>query len=682
MLSTSNYLAAALSLAVGGLALFLARSARAGKAAARPGRDVREPKQRTRESEDPTPAPPGLPAGPPAWILTVIFLSGFAALTYEIVWMRILSIITFNTVFAFTTMLAAFLTGIALGSYLLSRVVNRLDGIAFWYGALQVAIGLYALVSPLLFGQLADYFYDYQISAVTSHPSSLGFVFRQYVLALLIMLVPTILMGGAFPLALELYARATGRRSGGVGDVYASNTLGAILGSVAAGLLMVPLMGLQTSLLIAASLNLLAATIGFYFAPSSAGSFLCRQAGILSLGAAAIFLFINVDVVFSDRIAGRNRQIVFHHEDSSGVVEVWQQRNRRYLVTNRLHTEGSNIPVEIYKMKKQGYLPLLLHPDPESFVEIGLGTGIGLAPVLYEGVRSAEIVELSPGVVNAASFFTEENQNVLSHPKTHLVIEDGRSHLALTDKQYDLIVLGLFTPYRAGVGYLYTREFYRQAREKLKKKGMLFQWLASGQFTPANLELVMNTFRSVFPYVYVWEKGFYLAVLGTDQELEVDLKRFKTALGSPSIRADVAAWGLDDPYNFLASYLMGPEQVQRFVSGAGLNTEDNLRLEFSQIPVFKAAYSREFAAQNLEKLIALRQPPFPILRNFDEKERLVMLRYIQARQHALQGLIYEAKGHYELAQESFRAARKTNPKDDIAAPPVLYTTGPRIEKSE
>lgn len=600
------------------------------------------------------------------WILPLIAVSGFAALSYEVIWTRVLSIITFNTVFAFTSMLATFLTGIALGGYVYAKAMDGRRNPWTWFAALQFGIGAYALLSPWLFADLAEHFYRYQIAAAVSTTSWGVFVSKQFLLAGLIMLFPTLLMGASFPLACRIYATATGKTAAGVGDVYGSNTLGAIVGSALTGLLFIPALGLKGGLMIAASLNLLAAAAALYVGCPGGGSRWYRAAALGPVLAVLFLFVINVDVAFT-HVAGKGREIAFHHEDATGIVEVFQQNGNRWLVTNRLHAEGSNLPEAVYLQRKQGYLPLLLHPSPESVMEIGLGTGIGFTPVvLYDKVKHAEMVEISPGVVKAAALFAEESQNVLKNPKLKLKIDDGRNYLLLTPRRYDLITLGLFTPYRSGVGYLYSREFYLQCKEKLKEGGMVIQWLALSQLSLDNLKIIVNTFRSVFPYVYIWDKGYYLALMGLNHQLRVDVKSFHAALHSASIKSDLKRWELDDQYNFLASFLMGPEEVEKFARGAPINTEDRLWIEFSNLKVFKAAYSLEYAIENMTALLRYRQASFKHLRNIDAGERLRLERAFGARRYSLQGLVYEGRGMHKSAYVYFSKAESINAEDDIA----------------
>jgi spermidine synthase len=186
-----------------------------------------------------------------------------------------------------------------------------------------------------------------------------------------------------------------------------------------------------------------------------------------------------------------------------------------------------------------------------------------------------------------------------------------------------------------GVGNLYTRETYIHARERLKEDGMVVQWLALHQFSPDNLRILVNTFRSAFPFVYMWEKWHYVALVGTKNQFRIDFQKFKDAFANRSIKADLEKWKLNDPDIFLSSFLMGPEGVRKFAQDAPLNTEDRPRIEFSNMKVSKAAYSYMYAEKNLSALLKLRESPFPYIYNISDVERRKLKKDFENRRYLL-----------------------------------------------
>src|SRR5262249_29251587 len=122
-------------------------------------------------------------------------------------------------------------------------------------------------------------------------------------------------------------------------------------------------------------------------------------------------------------------------------------------------------------------------------------------------VRRTDIVEISPEVVEASTFFTPDNKNVLGKPGVRLIVGDGRSHLALTGRRYDVIVSEPSNPWMAGVSALFTREYLESARAHLKPTGVVCRWAHTYQMTPDDLRSIVGTFRTVFPEATLWRIG-------------------------------------------------------------------------------------------------------------------------------------------------------------------------------
>src|SRR6185369_13714700 len=170
-----------------------------------------------------------------------------------------------------------------------------------------------------------------------------------------------------------------------------------------------------------------------------------------------------------------------------------------------------------------GVLPVLMHRNPRELCVIGLGSGVTLASAMATGlVRRADVVEISPEVVEASELFSKENDHVLHSPAVHLVIGDGRSHLQLTKRRYDVIVSEPSNPWMAGVAALFTREFFEAARARLLPGGLLCQWAHTYDISPDDLKSIARTFASVFPQGTMWlVGGGDLLMIGTaDDDIE------------------------------------------------------------------------------------------------------------------------------------------------------------------
>ena len=219
-----------------------------------------------------------------------------------------------------------------------------------------------------------------------------------------------------------------------------------------------------------------------------------------------------------------------------------------------------------------GLLPALLHGEPHEICVIGLGSGVTLNAALSTGtIRHADVVEISPEVVEASAFFARENDNVLRAPGVRLIIGDGRSHLLLTRRQYDIIVSEPSNPWMAGVAALFTREFFEAARARLQPDGLLCQWAHTYDISDRDLRSIVRTFASVFPQGTMWLVG------------EGDLLLIGTT--GPAIErhlSNLAATTFNAPqFELFSLYAGGPRELERYGDSAPLQTDDRMALEFS-----------------------------------------------------------------------------------------------------
>ncbi len=195
-------------------------------------------------------------------ILFAFFLSGMAALMYEVIWTRPLSLIFGTTIYAISTILAAFMAGLSLGSYIGSRYADRLKNPLFAFSLLEISIGIYGLAIIWIFNFLTiPYLFIFDVL----NPSFFAFTIIQFLLVFAVLLIPTTLMGATWPIVNKAFIRDIDRVGEGTGLLYTANSAGAIIGPLAAGFLLIPLIGIKASVTIAAFLNLAAGTIIFLY---------------------------------------------------------------------------------------------------------------------------------------------------------------------------------------------------------------------------------------------------------------------------------------------------------------------------------------------------------------------------------------------------------------------------------
>ena len=578
------WLAVAANLAIGALARLVDRRAPA-PAAAPPGAAARS-------------GPEGvLPRPARAALLITVAVSGAAAMVNQVGWTRALSLILGSSTYAFTSILLAFLVGIAGGSYLVSRVAPRARlGFAV-LGLIQVGIGASGLAMMWGFDWLPEGFLRaYRLSA---SPDFL--LAAQILLSLAILLGPTLLMGAMFPCALHLAARGLERIGRSVGQVYGANTLGAILGTALGGFVLVPALGIQRALVAAALANgavalALVLVRGAGVGPAGrwavAGGVLAVAGGawlvppwdqrVLTSGPAvyaAVYAAADRDAF---RVLAHSRELLFYEDGPGGTVSVHRDRGSLSLRING-KTDASNNPSDMRTQLLSAHIPLLLHAQPRRALVVGLGSGVTVGAALQHPVELVEVVEIEPAVVRAARFFARENRGALEDPRTRLVVADARQRLATIPDRFDVIILEPSNPWIRGLATLFTPEYYGTVRGRLTPGGIVLQWIQGYGLAPEDFTMVVRTFRRAFPHTTVWHtSGGDFMLVGSPEPLRLDVERARRRVqASPGLQADFTLLGLGGPAALLADFLLGERDTARVAGGGPLNTDDLLPLEYS-----------------------------------------------------------------------------------------------------
>lgn len=533
------------------------------------------------------------------WLLLVaIGLSGAAAMIYENAWTHALTLVIGGSIYSFTTMLLTFLTGLALGGYLYARLFKEREVQVTVFGLIELGVGVTALATIPLFEKLPLVFLRLYQGFGDTFPLFLAI---QVLVSFAVMFLPTLFLGTTFPLVVRLFTQSLYRVGSGVGTTYASNTLGAIFGAFAGGFILLPLLGMQNSIIVAALLNLLVGWVLLIADPHPGRTPRLVLGGVVALALAVLALRLpawdrsiltsGVTIYASRYLAFptdslrleemRQDKIIYYREGLTATVSVHQLgKDYLYLKTNG-KTDGSY--GDALTMLMTGYLPMLLHPQAERVAVIGLGTAMTIKAVGTFPVKKIDVIEIEPAMVEAAALFKEKNGNILQDPRVRNIPSDGRNYMMATPHLYDLIISEPSNPWIAGIASLFTRDFYSVIKEKLRPDGILAQWIHNYSMSPDDFRMVLRTFGESFPHVSVWnlqESDFLL--LGSLQEKNFDYpfvqKIFAT---NDTLRADFKELGFSDVYAVLGLYRMGRKELLAFANNAEWNTDDNARLEFS-----------------------------------------------------------------------------------------------------
>jgi spermidine synthase len=649
----------------------------------------------------PAAAPVHAPFGPgPLRALLVGYgLSGAAAMTFQIAWTRVLTLLIGSSVYAFSMIVTAFILGLASGAFVIARFVDRVRDPMRALAAIQIAIALSALLVVPVFESLPLY--------VTVMLARLGGSFWQlqlgeFALILLVTLVPTTLMGAAFPLASRMFAQGARGVGRSVGTIYAANTLGSILGSFAGGFVLIPWLGVQYTIVSAVTANLL---IGCAFFGLASSLTPLRRA-TLAAGAAGVLVLALVlvpawdvarmtlgpviqarrlteekaqSIASLDDLAHRAR-VLFHEEDMTTTVTVKEFENgmRSVFVSGKPDAStGGDLPTQLLL----AHVPLLLHPSPRSVTMIGLASGISLGSAGLHPLERLECVEISTAMVEASRFFDAHNHSIMDDPRVSIVVADGRNHLALTDRRYDVIMSAPSNPWIAGIADLFTREFYELARKRLAPHGIVSSFLESYNIDEHAFRSVVATFASVFPYMSVWNprEGDYL-LIGSNEPLAIDYALLERRTADPAIAADLARIGIHGAADFLAHLVMGRAAALRFAEGAPVHTDDNALLEFSS-PRF--VVKNEGVVALIDAIEQSRELDLSFLHGTPDEGREALAdataKRVRAKQHVWQAILLRRRDLRDAAIGELAKAYALAPADPGVRTQVRGFLGLAIE---
>ncbi len=547
------------------------------------------------------------PSPQPSRFLRVCFaIVGATAMAYEIGWTRLLSTQLGSSTYAFTLMLATFLTGIVLGSAIFERWNHRYEARQTTFAFTQTFTALAALAFLILFPRLIEVLPP--ILRAT-HESFRGLVLAQFATSALAMLPAAMVFGFNFPAVTLLIAgpqsssesaysaapRApSGARKNAVGRAYSWNTFGAILGATATGFWLMPRLGSFHLLAATAAANLvLAAVLSIASAPRRFLSFAANVALLIAVAiigfspyfydpAMAAFNTVMYWNLYDRPLTLRENahlvDIVYFADGLNSTISVARTDDYISLRTNG-KVDASNHDVTTQRLL--GHLGALAHP-PRRVLLIGFGSGMTASALAsYPELERLDVVEIEPAVIAAAPLFTQLNLNVLQDPRVHVTLDDARNFLFTTRERYDLIVSEPSNPWIAGVATLFTREFYRAAQARLAPGGALVQWLQAYSLYPDDLRMVLATFLSEFHGATLWHGDAPDLLLMAPSAPAAELLNRALALYStPSLHDDFKQLGMDEPGGLFGFYMLDDKGLRNFSSGAQLNTDDLTLLEY------------------------------------------------------------------------------------------------------
>jgi spermidine synthase len=522
---------------------------------------------------------------------TALALTGFATFVYEVAWTRVLAMVVGPSIYAVAATLTSFITGLALGSFAGAMLAERRRGSVVTVAMMLIATATAACASIAAVGSP-----DLVIGSGASGDASTlaGIPLPLLAIAFGLTLPIAFGLGVAFPLSLDLTGARDARPARRLGVLYAVNTTASVVGALVAGFVAIPVLGLRGCLLLATA-SLIVGAAALLIRGSSGRVRLVTLLPLLAIVswlaaspgwdrdwmAAGGYLYTRFVPSGIDRRAALTAgTLLFYREGATGTVSVKALTGERSLsIDGKVDASTSR---DMLTQKLLAHLPLLLHPNPRNVGIVGLGSGVTLASALVHAIDSVDVVEISPEVMEASAQFADVNRRALDDPRARLVRGDGRTHLSLTSRRYDVIISEPSNPWMAGVATLFTREFFLTVRDRLSPAGIFCQWAHTYDVSDADLRSIVATFQAVFPEGTMWLAGDGdLLLVGSPAPLASRLDDMSMAWQRSGVAEDLSTVGMEDTFGLLSLFVGGPKEMSRYGSGAIIQTDDRTALEFS-----------------------------------------------------------------------------------------------------
>lgn len=535
------------------------------------------------------------PSAPTGLILVSAGLTGFAFLLMELVWYRMLAPLLGGSSYSFGMILAVALLGIGLGGLAYGAFARRgRPTLLLFAGTAALEAALVAL--PLALGD------DFALWVATLRPlGEAGFsalVGVWGLIAAAAILPAAIVSGFQFPLLVGLLGR--GGRSVGrqVGLAYACNTLGSIVGSLAGGFGLVPLLGavgawrlvvvllsgLAAVALIAGTdrrrtpllLVVLGVVLGLSLASRPGPTAAWRHNAI----GAGRFTPDPDPAVLADDLQAIRRSVKWEADGIESSIALASTTGNAFVIHGKVdgHVIG-DAPTNLWL----GLLPTLLHPDPARVLVIGLGTGQTAGWAASDDAEVVDVIELEPAIADVAEACADSNRDALSREAITVHYGDAREWLMSTPEGYDVIISEPSNPYRAGIASLFSVEFYAAVDQRLDEDGLFLQWIQGYELSGETLAVALATLRAVFPHVEVWEGASDgdLLLVASQAPVDHDAARLTARLSqSPWREGLVYGWRVEGLAGLYAAYIGSTRLVDALSDGARLNTDDHPVIEF------------------------------------------------------------------------------------------------------
>jgi predicted membrane-bound spermidine synthase len=439
----------------------------------------------------------------------IAFITGAASFIYEIVWIRMLSLVLSSSTHSFELMLSAFILGLAGGGFWIRKRIDNLVNPIKTLALIQIAMGLLALATLPVYGQTFEWMQSVITMLTKTQMSYSLFNIISHLMALAVMLPAAFCAGMTLPLITAILIRR-GRGEQSIGTVYATNTLGAIVGIIFAVHVGFPGLGLKNLLAVGAAMDIIAGIALLYFINRT---FSRRNLSISVTSIALYIIFITAFQLDSHKMASgvyrhgqindaNTTEVLWHKDGKTASIDFIRNKNNGVLslITNgkpdaSMLPDKSQLTVDEATMVMAAAVPLSVHPDARIVANIGFGSGLTTHTLLtVPWLERVDTIEIEPAIVEASAGFGERVSRAYNDPRSAIHYEDAKTYFSAHGIRYDIIISEPSNPWVSGVAGLFSDEFYQLITRHLQPDGVFVQWF---QLYEIDIHLVSTIFKAL-----------------------------------------------------------------------------------------------------------------------------------------------------------------------------------------
>ncbi len=517
-------------------------------------------------------------------VLWIFAIEGFATLAYEVIWTRIFIGFSFDKTTYFSSVIVlGFVFGLSFGSFLISKWVDKRKNLITLLAILEILIGVVSLALLMLFSKLS-LLLNLDRSVFDPWMKIIG---KEYFIFFLILVIPATLTGMVYPIVSKIYADNISKLGNRMGTIGFLDTIGSVLGSFAAGFILIPLIGVVMSFIAIVLLNIILGILLICFDPKLKIRLKIAVLSVTVLVSALLFLKAPGKKYFSWWDKSRYElwsnfveKVLFYYEGVDATVTLRQYHTFIALNINGHNTAYTSVKDQIVN-RMLGYIPYMVHPMPKRAMVIGFGLGYTVESLIQPEIDTVDVAEICSGVIKSGLTLNWWNNAALTNPKVHRYLEDGRGFLFKTSARYDIITSNAVHPRLSN--NIYTQDFYELCKKRLKPGGIMCQWATPNWINELEFKAQVKAFVSVYKYCQLWYLNEYSTILiGSDEPIRIDYQLISERFRNTKVRDDLKNIMMNEPYEFVSQFSMEKEELMKYCNDAPSNTDDFPIVEFSK----------------------------------------------------------------------------------------------------